>query len=114
MLGLDIQARAVANTNARLAAAGLGTIGRAVQADHADLAAYLPEGGIDAAVFNFGYLPGADHHRFSTPATSLPALEAALAALRPRRAAGGLPVQRRPPTETAKKRRCWPGWSACP
>lgn len=86
VLGLDIQARAVANTNARLAAAGLGTIGRAVQADHADLAAYLPEGGIDAAVFNFGYLPGADHHRFSTPATSLPALEAALAALRP----GGL------------------------
>ena len=86
VLGLDIQARAVANTNGRLAAAGLGTIGRAVQADHADLAAYLPEGGIDAAVFNFGYLPGADHHRFSTPATSLPALEAALAALRP----GGL------------------------
>lgn len=86
VLGLDIQARAVANTNARLAAAGFGAIGRAVQADHADLAAYLPEGGIDAAVFNFGYLPGADHHRFSTPATSLPALEAALAALRP----GGL------------------------
>ena len=83
MLGLDIQARAVANTNARLAAAGLGTIGRAVQADHANLAAYLPAGGIDAAVFNFGYLPGADHHQFSTPATSLPALEAALAALRP-------------------------------
>ena len=94
VLGLDIQARAVANTNARLAAAGLGTIGRAVQADHADLAAYLPEGGIDAAVFNFGYLPGADHHRFSTPATSLPALEAALAAL---------PVQRRPQRRRRKK-----------
>ena len=83
MLGLDIQVQAVANTNARLAAAGLEAIGRAVQADHANLAAYLPAGGIDAAVFNFGYLPGADHHRFSTPATSLPALEAALAALRP-------------------------------
>ena len=54
-----------------------------MQADHANLAAYLPAGGIDAAVFNFGYLPGADHHRFSTPATSLPALAAALAALRP-------------------------------
>ena len=94
VLGLDIQARAVATTNARLAAAGLGTIGRAVQADHADLAAYLPEGGIDAAVFNFGYLPGADHHRFSTPATSLPALEAALAAL---------PVQRRPQRRRRKK-----------
>ena len=86
VLGLDIQAQAVANTNARLAAAGLEAIGRAVQADHANLAAYLPAGGIDAAVFNFGYLPGADHHQFSTPATSLPALEAALAALRP----GGL------------------------
>ena len=83
VLAMDIQQQAVDNTNARLAAAGLGGIGRAVLADHARLAEYVQPGSLDCAVFNFGYLPGADHSLFSTEATSLPALEAALEALRP-------------------------------
>ena len=37
-------------------------------------------------MFNFGWLPGADHSVFSTADSSIPALEAALAALR----AGGV------------------------
>ena len=34
-------------------------------------------------MFNFGWLPGADHAVFSTAGSSIPALEAALTALRP-------------------------------
>ena len=83
VLALDLQQQAVDNTNARLAAAGLSDIGRAVQADHAELAQLVEEDSADCVVFNFGYLPGADHSLFTTPKSSLPAVEAALAALRP-------------------------------
>lgn len=83
VLALDLQQQAVDNTNARLAAAGLSNIGRAVQADHAELAKLVEEGSADCVVFNFGYLPGADHSLFTTPKSSLPAVKAALAALRP-------------------------------
>ena len=83
VLALDLQQQAVDNTNARLAAAGLSDIGRAVQADHAELAKLVEEGSADCVVFNFGYLPGADHSLFTTPKSSLPAVKAALAALRP-------------------------------
>ena len=83
VLALDLQQQAVDNTNARLAAAGLSDIGRAVQADHANLAQLVEAGSADGVVFNFGYLPGADHSLFTTPKSSLPAVEAALAALRP-------------------------------
>lgn len=83
VLALDLQQQAVDNTNARLAAAGLGAIGRAVQADHARLAQLVESNTADCVVFNFGYLPGADHSLFTTPKSSLPAVEAALAALRP-------------------------------
>ena len=83
VLALDLQQQAVDNTNARLAAAGLSDIGRAVQADHAELAKLVEEGSADCVVFNFGYLPGADHSLFTTPKSSLPAVTAALEALRP-------------------------------
>ena len=39
--------------------------------------------GRDAVMFNFGWLPGADHTVFSHAESSIPALEAALDALRP-------------------------------
>ena len=83
MLALDLQQQAVDNTNARLAAAGLSGIGRAVQADHAELAKLVEPNTADCVVFNFGYLPGADHSLFTTPKSSLPAVKAALDALRP-------------------------------
>ena len=83
VLALDLQQQAVDNTNARLAAAGLADIGRAVQADHANLAQLVEEASADCVVFNFGYLPGADHSLFTTPKSSLPAVRAALDALRP-------------------------------
>lgn len=83
VLALDVQQQAVHNTNERLKQQGLDGIGRAVQLDHALLAQLVPPDSADCIVFNFGYLPGGDHALFTTPKSSLPAVEAALGALRP-------------------------------
>ena len=64
VLGFDVQPEAIASTQAHL-----------VQ--------YVQPGTADAVMFNFGWLPGADHNVFSTAESSIPALEAALTALRP-------------------------------
>ena len=50
---------------------------------HANLLQYVQPGTVDAVMFNFGWLPGADHGVFSHAQSSIPALEAALEALRP-------------------------------
>ena len=83
MLALDIQPAAVDATNARLAAAGLAGTGRAVLHDHARLEELAAPGSADCVLFNFGWLPGADHTVHSTAANSVAALRAALAVLRP-------------------------------
>lgn len=83
VLALDVQAQAVHNTNERLEKEGLAEIGKAVQLDHAELAQLVEPGTADCIVFNFGYLPGGDHALFTTPKSSLPAVKAALEALRP-------------------------------
>ena len=83
VLGLDIQQQAVDNTNARLAAVGYGAVGRAVLHDHARLAELVQPGTADCVLFNFGWLPGAEHDVHSTADGSVPALRAALEALRP-------------------------------
>lgn len=84
VLALDIQPQAVKATNARLAAAGLDGIGRAIEADHARLAELAAPGSADCVLFNFGWLPGADHTVHSTAAGSVAALKAALGLLKPR------------------------------
>ena len=84
VLALDIQPAAVENTNTRLGAAGLGAIGQALVHDHARLAELVAPGTADCVLFNFGWLPGADHKVHSTADGSLPALQAALDALKPR------------------------------
>ena len=83
VLALDVQPQAVAATRARLEKEGLAPIARVVQADHVRLAELAAPASADCVVFNFGYLPGADHALFTTPASSLPALEAALDILKP-------------------------------
>ena len=72
VLGLDIQQQAVDNTNARLAAAGYGEVGRAVLHDHARLAELVQPGTADCVLFNFGWLPGAEHDVHSTADGSVP------------------------------------------
>ena len=41
---------------------------------HADLLQVVQPGTADAVMFNFGWLPGADHGVFSTAQSSIPAL----------------------------------------
>lgn len=84
VLAMDVQLRAVEATRARLAAAGFAEPQlRTACASHADLLRYAAPGSADAVLFNFGWLPGAQHTVYSTAESSLPALDAALAALRP-------------------------------
>ena len=81
MLGFDIQPEAIASTERNLAAKGLSA---ELHCDsHANLLQYVTPGTVDAVMFNFGWLPGADHNVFSHASSSIPALEAALDALRP-------------------------------
>lgn len=81
VIGLDIQSQAVENTNARLAAAGCQN-GRAILENHANLSRLAEPGTVDCVMFNFGWLPGAEHHTYSTDTTSIPALISALNLLR--------------------------------
>lgn len=83
VLALDVQPQAVAATRARLEKEGLASIARVIQADHARLGEFAAPASADCVVFNFGYLPGANHALFTTPASSLPALQAALGILKP-------------------------------
>lgn len=83
VVALDIQPAAVEATNRRLAEAGFAGIGHAVVMDHADLLTAVAPGTADAVLFNFGWLPGADHSVHSTAENSLNALDAACRALRP-------------------------------
>ena len=83
VLAFDIQPQAVENTNARLQQQGWEQVGQAVLCSHDRLLEYAAPGTVDAVCFNFGWLPGGDHSVFTTPATSIPAIDAALAALRP-------------------------------
>lgn len=84
VLGFDIQPEAVTSTRARLEKQGLTA--ELLCDSHANLLQYVRPGTADIVMFNFGWLPGADHSVFSTADSSIPALEAALAALR----AGGV------------------------
>lgn len=81
VVALDIQPAAVAQTRALLAAEGLRA--EVVLDSHANLARYAAPATVDCIVFNFGRLPGGDPHIFTTAATSLPAIDAGLALLKP-------------------------------
>ena len=82
--GVDIQPEAIASTRARLEQAGVPAGQYALHCDsHAHLLQYVQPGTADAVMFNFGWLPGADHAVFSTADSSIPALQAALQAVRP-------------------------------
>lgn len=83
VLALDIQPAAVEATNRRLARAGWAGVGRALLYDHARLGELADPGTVDCVLFNFGWLPGADHRVHSTAQGSLAALQAALELLRP-------------------------------
>lgn len=81
VLGFDIQPEAIASTRTHLEKQGLAA--ELFCDSHANLLQYVQPGTADLVMFNFGWLPGADHNVFSTAESSIPALEAALTALRP-------------------------------
>ena len=84
VLGFDIQPEAIASTRKTLGQKGIpaGRYELHCQS-HADLLQVVQPGTADAVMFNFGWLPGADHSVFSTADSSIPALKAALEAVRP-------------------------------
>lgn len=77
VLAADIQPQAIENTRRRLADAELLTRVILVTADHADLDRFLDKG-VDAVMFNLGYLPGGSHSITTTPETTTAALAAAI------------------------------------
>ena len=81
VLGFDIQPEAITSTRTRLEKQGLTA--ELTCDSHANLLQYVRPGTADIVMFNFGWLPGADHGVFSRAQSSIPALEAALEALRP-------------------------------
>lgn len=82
VLGFDIQPEAIASTQKHLEHLGFADRAELHCDSHANLLHYLKPDSADAVMFNFGWLPGADHSVFSTADSSIPALEAALTALR--------------------------------
>ncbi|MNM91561.1 hypothetical protein D3C81_1038640 [compost metagenome] len=91
VFAFDIQPQALRLTQARLDKEPADSIAAVslLQASHADMAAVLPSdvhGRLGAVMFNLGYLPaeGADPALITLPDSTLPALEAGLALLRPR------------------------------
>lgn len=90
LFGFDIQPRAIEKTAEVLQHAGYWHQGiHLLEKNHADMLEHIPQellGSFSAIMFNLGYLPGADHSKITKPATTLPALHAALTLLKP----GGL------------------------
>ena len=81
----DIQAQALSNTAGLLREHGVEGQVELIAASHADLADYVREP-LDAAMFNFGYLPGGDKTVTTTADSSVRAMQATAALL----AEGGL------------------------
>jgi len=84
VLGFDVQQAAIESTRKHLEEKGIPAERYELHCDsHANLLQYVQPGTADAVMFNFGWLPGADHAVFSTADSSIPALKAALEAVRP-------------------------------
>lgn len=81
VLSFDVQQEAIAQTRALLSAEGLSA--EVVLDSHANMAQYAAPESVDCIVFNFGRLPGGDPKIFTTAASSLLAIDAGLALLRP-------------------------------
>ncbi|MGI5960165.1 MAG: class I SAM-dependent methyltransferase [Massiliimalia sp.] len=83
VIAMDIQPSAVDATKTLLEQNGVSQRAEVLLGDHAELCRQLAPDSVDGAVFNFGWLPGGDHHRFTLPETSISALEGALHAIKP-------------------------------
>ncbi len=82
VLAFDIQAAAVDQTRARLTECGMMDRVEVWQESHVHMNRYVGSGEVDGIVFNFGYLPGGDHHISTSPDTSVAAIQTGLELLR--------------------------------
>ncbi len=80
--GFDVQKAALEVSAKRLRAAGFSERVSLHLRGHEEMAEVIPEEKIGAAMFNLGYLPGADKSLVTRAETTLPALEAAFFLLR--------------------------------
>ncbi len=78
----DVQAEAVTRTRERLAQAGLIERATLLLAGHETMALHVPSG-VQAVMFNLGWLPGAAHAVTTRTDTTLAAVDAAVALLAP-------------------------------
>ncbi len=77
----DIQEEAVLSTKALVEEKGYADRVSVIHDSHANMKEHLPEK-IDAAVFNFGYLPGGDHNLQTKAESSIAAIDTALSLLK--------------------------------
>ena len=82
VIAFDIQQDAVDSTRALLQEKGYQDRVEVFLDSHSNMDQYAEENTVDCITFNFGYLPGGDHNIFTTPATSIPAIEKALKLLK--------------------------------
>jgi SAM-dependent methyltransferase len=71
--GFDVQPRAIAATRALLEREGRLSTVELVEAGHQRLSEFVP-GGLKAAVFNLGYLPGGESSQVTSPQSTVSAL----------------------------------------
>lgn len=84
LYAFDIQRQAIENSRKRLAAEGLSARVTLIQTGHEHMTAQIPEihhGRVNIIMFNLGYLPCADKSLITTTATTIKALNAAIAML---------------------------------
>ena len=82
VIAFDIQEEAVESTQALLSENGV-TNAEVILDSHSHMDRYAPAESVAGIMFNFGWLPGGDHHVFSRKETSMEAVQKALALLRP-------------------------------
>ncbi|MCG6965201.1 MAG: methyltransferase domain-containing protein [Chromatiaceae bacterium] len=85
VVGFDVQQRALEQTRARLADAGLDGVVSLQLGGHERMVAGVPadwHGQVAAVMFNLGYLPGADKALTTRAATTVAALDQAASLLR--------------------------------
>ncbi|WP_166820339.1 class I SAM-dependent methyltransferase [Thalassoroseus pseudoceratinae] len=85
VVAIDKQSVAIEKTRERLASNSIENV-QLILGDHADLKeliANAAETGVDAVMFNLGYLPGGDETQTTGTASSLQAIDAAIQVLKP-------------------------------
>jgi threonine dehydrogenase-like Zn-dependent dehydrogenase len=83
VLAMDIQPEALESTRKLLEEENTAGRARLILDGHQNIASYAEPGSVSCIAYNFGWLPGGDHDIFTRAETSVPALEASLALLKP-------------------------------